>query len=260
VTWVKLDDQFPEHPKIARVGSMGLALHVQAICYSARNLTDGLIPAGIVPRLTELKTKQALDMAERMVGAGLWERCGDDFRVHDYLVYNPARADVLAKRAKDSARKIGGSDADSKRPDPLLTPDPDPVPNPLEIEEVRNALFERANRVAARPELDTSGEQPFVKAFREHFQQREGKDPPRNQVADARALEREYGAERCLQLATDYDWAVAPGYLRQVLENPKNGNGSGEGRGKSGQTPSAGGVADRVSGLDRRRAAVAARG
>jgi len=45
VTWAKLDDAILDNPKIVRVGIVGFALHVAAITWCARNLTDGFIPA-----------------------------------------------------------------------------------------------------------------------------------------------------------------------------------------------------------------------
>lgn len=109
MSWVKLDDGFPEHPKVSKVGMEGLALHVVAICYSARNLTDGHIPSGTVRFLAGLPEKRAKVLAQSMVKAGLWDPCGDDFQVHDYLEYNPSRAAVLEKRQKDMKRKGYGN-------------------------------------------------------------------------------------------------------------------------------------------------------
>lgn len=126
MSWVKLDDQFPEHPKVMAVGPLGLALHVSGICYSSRQLTDGFIPASAVARLTDIKGSVLKKTTARVVAAGLWEESPGGFMVHDYLKYNPSRADVLAKRARDSARNRGGIATDSNRPVPL----PDPLPHP----------------------------------------------------------------------------------------------------------------------------------
>jgi hypothetical protein len=109
VSWVKLDDHFPEHPKVAHVGMVGMALQVAALCYSARNLTDGHIPAVMVPKLTGMTPKQSKTLAARMVEAGLWDLetgvGGLEYVIHDYLEYNPSRASVLQKRDADLKRK-----------------------------------------------------------------------------------------------------------------------------------------------------------
>src|SRR3989304_5015706 len=52
MTWARFDDAILDNPKIIRVGPIGFALHVAAITWCARNLTDGFIP--------EAKAKQIL--------------------------------------------------------------------------------------------------------------------------------------------------------------------------------------------------------
>ena len=51
MTWVKVDDALPEHPKVARLSDAAFRVHISALCYSARNLTDGKLEvAGSVRR------------------------------------------------------------------------------------------------------------------------------------------------------------------------------------------------------------------
>lgn len=122
MTWVRLDDGYPEHPKVDRVGPLAAWLNVCAWAYSARNLTDGFVPAERVNRLADVKEPGKL--AATLVAAGLWEpagaaceKCADKrgdanavaaagsgYLVHDYLEYNPSREDVLAERAAAAKR------------------------------------------------------------------------------------------------------------------------------------------------------------
>jgi hypothetical protein len=51
MTWVKLDDQFPSHPKMVLAGGDAAWLHVCALCYCGQHLTDGKFPKAIVGRL-----------------------------------------------------------------------------------------------------------------------------------------------------------------------------------------------------------------
>jgi len=123
--WVKLDDGFTEHPKIARVGAVGAWLQIQALCYANRNLTDGFIPDGIarsflsrgvtrlehrdqgtlVWTLGEHNGMQGLDLPDvdwlaLMVDARLWEIVEGGYVIHDYREYQPTRAEVLAERTR----------------------------------------------------------------------------------------------------------------------------------------------------------------
>src|SRR5690606_35902458 len=89
MSWVRIDDHFPDHPKIAMLGSLGPVagwLHVAALCYCARYLTDGFIPAGQVMRLADFGPRvRATDLAERLVAVGLWDHRDGGYSIHDYL-------------------------------------------------------------------------------------------------------------------------------------------------------------------------------
>lgn len=91
--WLRIDDQFSDHPKLVRAGDLAAWLHVCGLCYCARHLTDGLIPLGQAERMD-----YSGERIERLVSAGLWEKTEDGYLVHDYLDYNPSRAEVLASR------------------------------------------------------------------------------------------------------------------------------------------------------------------
>lgn len=113
MTWVKLDDGFAEHPKVERVGPAAAWLHVAALCYSARNLTDGAIPEAKASRLTTLTGPAKL--VRSLVDEQLWHEPGHDcprckacphghYLIHDYLSYNPSAAKVKAERAAAAER------------------------------------------------------------------------------------------------------------------------------------------------------------
>jgi hypothetical protein len=118
--WVKLDDAFAEHPKIQRAGAAAAWLYVCGLCYCARHLTDGVIPGAAVARLADLRRPSV--EAERLVAAGLWEASGEDFRVHDYLAYQPARLKVEADRRTEAGRKKAGRYAQASGRTPGRTP------------------------------------------------------------------------------------------------------------------------------------------
>lgn len=107
MTWVKIDDQFPDHPKVAALGkNMASAgwLHICALCYAARYLTDGLIPRAQIAKLTNLDNRVVGRLVISLIDAGLWEEKPDGYWIHDFLEYNPTREYVLAERAKTKDR------------------------------------------------------------------------------------------------------------------------------------------------------------
>ena len=128
MSWFKLDDQFPHHPKVMRAGPDAAWLFVAGGCYCASHLTDGLIPKCALPTLSMLRNPEKL--AARLVEVGLWIELDDDYEVNDYLEYNPSREDVEeTRRAARERRAKGGqrsadvranvSNPDPTRPDVL---------------------------------------------------------------------------------------------------------------------------------------------
>ena len=93
MSWVKIDDQFTDNPKIAVLSDVAFRAYVSSICYASRNLTDGVVPM-----------RKAKEFAGRVriiqeLIPGLWEPLPDgSLAIHDYLKYNPTRDQVLAER------------------------------------------------------------------------------------------------------------------------------------------------------------------
>jgi hypothetical protein len=97
MAWVRLDDAFPEHPKVLAAGDEAAWLYVCALAYCNRHLTDGALPAAAVKRLTN--HKRPILLAMRLVDVGLFDRTEDGFHVHDYLDYQSSKEAVEAERA-----------------------------------------------------------------------------------------------------------------------------------------------------------------
>ena len=106
MAWARFDDQFWVHPKVQRLSDKAHRLWVRSIGYSAQFLTDGLLDATALrdlcatPRLCD-----ELCAPLRPGESGLWEVVTDGYQIHDYLDYNPSRADVIARRKKESDKK-----------------------------------------------------------------------------------------------------------------------------------------------------------
>lgn len=108
MTWVKLDDGFPEHPKISELSDRAFRIHVAALCYCGRNLTDGHIPSSVVRSLTLGRGKAVTEL----VTAEVWHKNGNGFVINDYLDYNPSREHVEAERER--RREAGRKGADKR--------------------------------------------------------------------------------------------------------------------------------------------------
>lgn len=100
--WARIDDDFPNHPKVWRAGLDGVCLFVEGLCHAAKFLTDGKLKRDDVERMRLVR--RPLEVANKLVSLGLWERQGDGFQIHDYLHYNPAAENVRMKREATRTR------------------------------------------------------------------------------------------------------------------------------------------------------------
>ena len=109
MTWVNLDDKMPEHPKNVGLSDGAFRLHVSAICYSNRFLTDGIISADMITQLVPKYRKTYLD---ELLRQAVWIELvpEESYMIHDYLDWNKSRAWVLARRkaSAEGGRKGAG--------------------------------------------------------------------------------------------------------------------------------------------------------
>lgn len=111
----KFDDSLPQGPKFLKAGPLCCWLWFASVCYSHRTLTDGFIPKEIVPTLV-VGLSQPFKYATKLVEVGLWDDAVGGYQVHDYLHWNPSKAQVEGYRANDKDRKQKER-AERSRPD-----------------------------------------------------------------------------------------------------------------------------------------------
>jgi hypothetical protein len=107
MTWFKVDDKLHDHRKARAAGATAMGVWCLAGSWSADNLTDGFIPATILPRWGRPRD------ANRLVEVGLWHADEQDgekgWRFHEWTERQPSRAQKLAEReAKIEAGRAGG--------------------------------------------------------------------------------------------------------------------------------------------------------
>jgi hypothetical protein len=121
VTWIKLDDGITEHRRFVGLSPNAWCLWLHGITYCSRNLTDGQIPAAMVPRLTAMpQWRKAL---KELVDGGLWLEVEGGFQVDAYLEHQRSKAQVTADREAAAERqqrardKRKASQGESRRDD-----------------------------------------------------------------------------------------------------------------------------------------------
>lgn len=86
--WFKVDDKLAFHPKVLAAGNTAIGLWIRAGAWAADQLTDGHIPAQMIPVLGGKPAD-----ARRLVDAGLWDRTPNGYQFHDWDDYQPTRQD-----------------------------------------------------------------------------------------------------------------------------------------------------------------------
>lgn len=109
MTWVKLDDGFCDHPKIALLPIKSRWAHLHGLCYCNRFLTDGQIPIDVANRW------EGAGACAVLVERGLWSTSGAFYVIEGYLDWNASRHDVEERRRADLERKAKGPRKESAK-------------------------------------------------------------------------------------------------------------------------------------------------
>ena len=96
MTWIKLDDRAPRHPKIDGLSDRAFRWWIKGLCYASEFLTDGDV-SGFC-RTVPSKTRVEL------FACGLWFADGERVMIHDYLEHQSSREYVLSERAFETRR------------------------------------------------------------------------------------------------------------------------------------------------------------
>ena len=112
MSWVKLDDHWMDHPKIIKAGRDARDVWLASITWCAIQLTDGELPAEILPTLCVMAgvpVANCQTFAKTLLDVCLWDATENGYCVHDYLDYNPSKDQVeINKIARSEAGRAGG--------------------------------------------------------------------------------------------------------------------------------------------------------
>lgn len=132
MAWFKVDDQLAFHSKTIIAGNAAMGLWVRAGAWASAHLTDGKVPKHMANAMANDGEPDALVMS------GLWIDEGDEYRFHDWDLFQPSAADEKARRdeisrKRSEAGKLGArakwekGKADGKHGKPDSKPDGKPM-------------------------------------------------------------------------------------------------------------------------------------
>ena len=101
MTWIKLEDSFPDHPKIAALSDRAFRVHISALCYCGKYLTNGVIPAPIANKIC---VNNGSRIIKRLVEIGLWSRVEGGYEINDYLKYQTSKEQAEMEKETNRLR------------------------------------------------------------------------------------------------------------------------------------------------------------
>ena len=166
MTWVRIDDGFPNHPKIIGLSDGAFRLYITALCYSNAYLTDGIIPIKTVKKLSNSRHISAL------VAANLWEISEDEITILGYDEYQFTKERVESERKSARARMekhrlLRRTNGEPTQPHTHPIPIPIPIPNidlhtfPLEM-----TSFEEFWKLYPRKQAKGAARTAYMKALK----------------------------------------------------------------------------------------------
>ena len=109
--WARLDDELIDHRKVFEAGeflgpngaAIALGFYAVGLMWCNKHLSDGHLSHAIVKSFRHVQNP--LHVADALTKAGLWDKNGSGFQIHDFHDFNPKAKDVRAKRIADRRRK-----------------------------------------------------------------------------------------------------------------------------------------------------------
>jgi hypothetical protein len=162
LTWSRFDDAARKHPKATKAGNEAWAFWCASIMYSNQYGTDGFVPdsaiaTDILP--VAVKATKAKALADKLCEArlapdspALFSR--DDarggYQIHDFLEWNPSKADTDSKRRRDRDRKRGIQTDSARNPEGIQT-DSEQNPDGLREDSASSCVSARVPTRAPAP-------------------------------------------------------------------------------------------------------------
>jgi hypothetical protein len=99
MSWFRVDDQFPMHPKVVDAGNAAIGLWVRCGAWSSANDADGYVPRKVA---LSFGTRQEID---QLVASHMWVPSRAGYQLPDFLQFNPSGEQNKARKAQAAERQ-----------------------------------------------------------------------------------------------------------------------------------------------------------
>lgn len=109
--WARLDDALIDHQKVFTAGELlgpngaaiAIGFYAIALMWSNKQLSDGHLSKAVIKSFRHVKNPLAV--ADALAQAGLFDKNGNGYVIHDFSDFNPSAAAVKTRRREDAKRK-----------------------------------------------------------------------------------------------------------------------------------------------------------
>jgi hypothetical protein len=186
----QVDPDFYDHPKTTGMSDAAFSLWVRAGSFSAAKLSDGFVSEDVLVHTL----RSSVEVADELVGRGLWRRRKGGFQFHQWGVRNLTRERVETDRATDRNRKRESrNSAKSHVEREIVRPDSDRTPDGIPGESEQNPAVSVSVSSSVSESVSGSGQaRPPVRCPR-HANHPD--PPPCRACADARQAAERWDTE-----------------------------------------------------------------
>lgn len=103
--FARVDVAFRDHIRAGAAGEGGRSLWLWGLLYARGQETDGFLPEAFVRGAWGESAEHNLELAERLVAVGLWERVDGGWTMLRYADHNETKAEIEDRRAKERRKK-----------------------------------------------------------------------------------------------------------------------------------------------------------
>lgn len=179
----QVDADFYDHPKTTGMSDAAFSLWVRAGSFSAAKTTDGFVSEDVLV----YTLRSSVEVADELVGRGLWRRRKGGFQFHQWHVRNLTRDRIEADRTTDRERKRRERKAGKTQVDrEVVRPDTSRTPSGLPPESERNPPVSVSVSVSESESVSGSGQPPTRPSARCPQHAHDDHPPPCRNCLEAR--------------------------------------------------------------------------
>jgi len=103
--YVPLDVNFPDDDRVLACSVEAQMMYVRSLCLVKRTDSDGIVSQVQLRRLSDGCRAKPAQLADELVGAGLWSTYDTGFLICAWVKHNPTSDDLKAKREANAERQ-----------------------------------------------------------------------------------------------------------------------------------------------------------